>query len=45
MTPVLLSFLIGAVTGLRAMLAPAAVAWTAHQGALDLRQSPLSGTS
>jgi uncharacterized membrane protein len=42
MTPVLLAFLIGAVTGLRAMLAPAAVAWAAHHGALDLQQSPLA---
>jgi uncharacterized membrane protein len=35
MTPVILAFLIGAVTGLRAMMAPAAVAWAAHQGALE----------
>src|SRR6185369_369340 len=42
MTPVLLAFLIGAVTGLRAMMAPAAVAWAANQGALDSQQSPLA---
>ena len=38
----LLAFLIGIVTGLRAMLAPAAVAWAAHQGALDPSQSTLA---
>jgi uncharacterized membrane protein len=38
----LLAFLIGAVAGLRTMTAPAAVAWAAHLGWLDLSASPLA---
>lgn len=35
----LLAFLVGIVAGLRAFMAPAAVSWAAHGGALDLTQS------
>lgn len=35
----LLAFLIGIVAGLRAFMAPAAVSWAAHGGALDPTQS------
>jgi uncharacterized membrane protein len=35
----LLAFLIGVVAGLRTFMAPAAVSWAAHGGALDLTQS------
>jgi hypothetical protein len=38
----LLSFLIGAVAGLRSMTAPAIVAWGAHRGWLNLHDTPLS---
>jgi uncharacterized membrane protein len=38
----LLAFLIGAVSGLRAFTAPAVVAWAAHRNWLDLHSSPLS---
>ena len=38
----LLAFLIGVVTGLRSMTAPAAVAFGAHHGWLNLHGSPLS---
>jgi uncharacterized membrane protein len=37
----LLAFLIGTVAGLRAMTAPAAVAWAASGGALNVAGSPL----
>jgi len=37
-----LALLIGAVAGLRSMTAPAAVAWAANRGALDLGGTPLS---
>jgi uncharacterized membrane protein len=37
-----LAFLIGGVTGLRSMTAPAAVAWAAHLQWLDLRNSPVA---
>ncbi len=39
---VLLALLIGTVAGLRAMTAPAAIAWSAHLGILDLRHSWLA---
>jgi uncharacterized membrane protein len=42
MTVVLLAFLIGVVAGLRALMAPAAVSWAAHDGALDLSASRLA---
>ena len=38
----LLVFGIGVVTGLRSMTAPAAVAWAAHMGWINLRGSPLA---
>jgi uncharacterized membrane protein len=38
----LLSFLIGGVSGLRALTAPAVVAWAAHLGWLNLHNTPLS---
>ncbi|MBS7543080.1 DUF4126 domain-containing protein [Ancylobacter oerskovii] len=38
----LLALLIGVVAGLRAMTAPAAVAWAAHLGWIDLSASPLA---
>src|SRR5580704_11953892 len=38
----LLAFLIGVVTGLRAMTAPAAVAWSTHLRWIDLRGSRLA---
>jgi uncharacterized membrane protein len=37
----LLAFLIGVITGLRSLTAPAAVAWGAHHGWLNLHASPL----
>jgi len=42
MTILVLSLLIGVVAGLRAMTAPAAVAWAAHFGALSLAGTPLA---
>jgi uncharacterized membrane protein len=36
-----LAFLIGVVTGLRSLTAPAVVAWAAHLGWIDLSGSPL----
>ncbi|MCZ2075353.1 MAG: DUF4126 family protein [Bryobacterales bacterium] len=36
------AFLIGGVSGLRAMTAPAAVSWGAHLGWIDLSQTPLA---
>lgn len=42
MTVLLLTFLIGVVAGLRALTAPAVVAWAAHRGWLNLLNSPLS---
>src|SRR6202023_3618599 len=38
----LLAFGIGVVTGLRSMTAPAAVAWAAHLGWMNLSGSPLA---
>lgn len=38
----LLAFLIGVITGLRSLTAPAAVAWGAYHGWLNLHGSPLS---
>jgi uncharacterized membrane protein len=38
----LLAFLIGVVAGLRAMTAPAAIAWGAHLGAVNLSGSALA---
>ncbi|MBD9444221.1 DUF4126 domain-containing protein [Rhizobium sp. RHZ01] len=38
----LLAFLIGIIAGLRAMTAPAAVAWAAALGWLDVSQTPLA---
>ena len=38
----LLAFLIGIIAGLRAMTAPAAVAWAASLGWLDVSQTPLA---
>ena len=38
----LLALLIGVVAGLRAMTAPAAVAWAAYLGWIDLSASPLA---
>ena len=40
--PALLPFLIGVVAGLRALTAPAVVAWAAHRDWLHLHGSPLS---
>ena len=37
-----LALLIGVVTGLRSMTAPAAVSWAAHLGWLELRGTPLA---
>ena len=37
-----LAFLMGVVAGLRAMTAPAVVAWAAHRNRLNLHNSPLS---
>ena len=37
-----LAFGIGVVAGLRALTAPAAVAWAAHLGQLNLHESPLA---
>jgi uncharacterized membrane protein len=37
-----LAFGIGIVTGLRSLTAPAVVAWAAHLGWLNLRESPLA---
>lgn len=42
MTIYILSFLIGVIAGLRAMIAPAAASWAAHLGALDLSGSWLA---
>lgn len=39
---IILAFLIGIVTGLRAMTAPAAVAWAAAFGWFDVSQTPLA---
>lgn len=39
---ILLALLIGVIAGLRAMTAPAAVAWAAHLGWFDLSQTPLA---
>jgi len=41
-TVFLLSFSIGIVAGLRSLTAPAVVAWAAHLGWINLRDSPLS---
>jgi len=44
MTPalvLLLAFLIGAISGLRSLTAPAVVAWAAHHGWIDLNNTPL----
>jgi len=41
-TVLLLCFLIGVVAGLRALTAPAVVAWAAHWRWLDLRHSPVA---
>lgn len=38
----LLALLIGIIAGLRAMTAPAAIAWAAHTGVIDLSGSPLA---
>jgi uncharacterized membrane protein len=38
----LLAFLLGVVAGLRAMTAPALLAWAAHRGWLNLHGTPLS---
>jgi uncharacterized membrane protein len=42
MTTLLLAFLIGVVSGLRAMTAPAAVSWAAHLGWLHLENTWLA---
>ena len=42
MTTLLLAFLIGMVSGLRAMTAPAAVSWAAHLGWLHLENTWLA---
>lgn len=42
MTVYVLALLIGVVAGLRAMTAPAALAWGAHLGALQLAGTPLA---
>jgi uncharacterized membrane protein len=42
MTVLLFSLLIGVITGLRAMTAPAAVSWAAHFGRLNLTPTPLA---
>jgi uncharacterized membrane protein len=39
---ILLALLIGIIAGLRAMTAPAAVAWVANLGWLDISQTPLA---
>ena len=38
----LLAFLIGVISGLRSLTAPAVVAWAAHKGWLNLQNTPLS---
>ena len=38
----LLAFLIGVVSGLRSLTAPAAVAWAAHRSWINLHNTPLS---
>lgn len=38
----LLAFLLGAVTGLRCMTAPAVTAWAAHLGWIELQGTPLA---
>ena len=38
----LLAFLMGVVTGLRSLTAPAAVAWAAHLNWINLRNTPLN---
>jgi uncharacterized membrane protein len=38
----LLAFLLGVVAGLRALTAPAVLAWAAHRGWLELHGTPLS---
>ena len=40
-TVLLLAFLIGVVCGLRSLTAPAAVAWAAHRGWINLNHTPL----
>lgn len=42
MTIYVLSFLIGVIAGLRAMIAPAAASWAAHLGVLDVTGSWLA---
>jgi len=42
MTLYLFALLIGVIAGLRAMTAPAAVAWGAHLGFIDLQGTPLA---
>jgi uncharacterized membrane protein len=42
MAVVFLAFLIGVTAGLRAFMAPAAISWAAHDGALDLQTSRLA---
>jgi uncharacterized membrane protein len=42
MSPLITAFVIGAVSGLRSMTAPAAVCWAAHIGRLHLESTPLS---
>ena len=38
----LLAFLIGVISGLRSLTAPAVVAWAAHKGWINLQNTPLS---
>lgn len=38
----LLAFLIGVITGLRSLTAPAVVAWAAHRGWMNLTNTPLA---
>ena len=42
MTPLIASLLIGAIAGLRAMVAPAAVSWAAQLGWINLSATPLA---
>src|SRR5262245_27196100 len=42
MTVLLLAFLMGIVAGLRTFMAPAAVSWAAHRGAIDVEHGPLA---
>ena len=42
MSPFVLAFLVGAVAGLRALTAPAAVSWAARLGWLHLENTPLA---